>query len=172
VVAHGCANAEGFRTTPSVVAFAKNGDRLVGQIAKRQAVMNPKTHFIQSSASSDAGTKKLLLKRLKFLIKSCVITAMLSVVLPKSKQFAPKKFLLVLRKLVEDASKYLGETVTQAVITVPAYFNDSQRQATKDGTHCWHECCGLSTNLPAASLAYGFDKATKLSSSLTWRWYV
>ena len=128
------ANAEGFRTTPSVVAFAKNGDRLVGQIAKRQAVMNPENTFYS--------VKRFIGRRYEEVTKETtevsykVLSSGGNVKLDSpgaGKQFSPEEISAqVLRKLVEDASKYLGETVTQAVITVPAYFNDSQRQATKD----------------------------------------
>jgi len=142
-----------------LLPLQRNGDRLVGQIAKRQAVMNPDTFY---SVSNFIGRRyeELSQKRLKFLIKSCVITAMLSwIVLPKASSL-PLKFLLeVLRKLVEDASKYLGETVTQAVITVPAYFNDSQRQATKDaGRIAGIEVLRIINEPTAASLAYGLIK--------------
>ena len=157
------ANAEGFRTTPSVVAFAKNGDRLVGQIAKRQAVMNPENTFYS--------VKRFIGRRYDE-VASHEATEVSYKVLRDSngnvkldcpgagKQFAPEEISAqVLRKLVEDASKYLGETVTQAVITVPAYFNDSQRQATKDaGRIAGVEVLRIINEPTAASLAYGFDK--------------
>jgi molecular chaperone DnaK len=129
------ANAEGFRTTPSVVAYAKNGDRLVGQIAKRQAVMNPGNTFYSVKRfigrKYDEITNEATEVSYKVLRDS---TGNVKLDCPaQEKQFAPEEISAqVLRKLVDDASKYLGETVTQAVITVPAYFNDSQRQATKD----------------------------------------
>ena len=128
------ANAEGFRTTPSVVAYTKNQDQLVGQIAKRQAVMNPDNTFYsvkrfigrrvdevnEESKEVSYGVEKA---GSNVKVKCPVL----------DKQFAPEEVSAqVLRKLAEDAGKYLGETVSQAVITVPAYFNDSQRQATKD----------------------------------------
>jgi molecular chaperone DnaK len=156
------ANAEGFRTTPSVVAFAKNGDRLVGQIAKRQAVMNPENTFYSVKRfigrKFDEITHEATEVSYKVLRDSsgnvkldCPIAG---------KQFAPEEISAqVLRKLVEDASKYLGEQVTQAVITVPAYFNDSQRQATKDaGKIAGVEVLRIINEPTAASLAYGLDK--------------
>jgi molecular chaperone DnaK len=155
------ANAEGFRTTPSVVAFAKNGDNLVGQIAKRQAVMNPENTFYS--------VKRFIGRRYDEVTKETtevsykVLSSGGNVKLDSpgaGKQFAPEEISAkVLRKLVEDASKYLGETVTQAVITVPAYFNDSQRQATKDaGKIAGIEVLRIINEPTAASLAYGFDK--------------
>jgi molecular chaperone DnaK len=156
------ANAEGFRTTPSVVAFAKNGDRLVGQIAKRQAVMNPENTFYS--------VKRFIGRRFEEVTNEATEVSY-KVIRDGSgnvkldcpgagKQFAPEEISAqVLRKLVEDASKYLGETVTQAVITVPAYFNDSQRQATKDaGKIAGVEVLRIINEPTAASLAYGFDK--------------
>ena len=156
------ANAEGFRTTPSVVAFAKNGDRLVGQIAKRQSVMNPENTFYSVKRfigrRYDEVTHEATEVSYKVLRDSngnvkldCPVAG---------KQFAPEEISAqVLRKLVEDASKYIGETVTQAVITVPAYFNDSQRQATKDaGRIAGVEVLRIINEPTAASLAYGFDK--------------
>jgi molecular chaperone DnaK len=156
------ANAEGFRTTPSVVAFAKNGDRLVGQIAKRQAVMNPENTFYS--------VKRFIGRRYEEITNEATEVAYKVLRDPNGnvkldcpgagKQFAPEEISAqVLRKLVEDASKYLGETVTQAVITVPAYFNDSQRQATKDaGRIAGVEVLRIINEPTAASLAYGFDK--------------
>ncbi len=158
------ANAEGFRTTPSVVAFAKNGDRLVGQIAKRQAVMNPENTFYS--------VKRFIGRRYEEVTHEATEVSYkvlrdnngnVKLDCPaKSKQFAPEEISAeVLRKLIEDASKYLGETVTQAVITVPAYFNDSQRQATKDaGRIAGIEVLRIINEPTAASLAYGFDKKT------------
>ncbi|BAZ03770.1 molecular chaperone DnaK [Calothrix sp. NIES-3974] len=155
------ANAEGFRTTPSVVAFAKNGDTLVGQIAKRQAVMNPENTFY--SVKRFIGRKYEEVTNETTEVSYKVIRSGDNVKLDcpgAGKQFAPEEISAkVLRKLVEDASKYLGETVTQAVITVPAYFNDSQRQATKDaGKIAGIEVLRIINEPTAASLAYGFDK--------------
>ena len=156
------ANAEGFRTTPSVVAYAKNGDRLVGQIAKRQSVMNPGNTFY--SVKRFIGrkydevtneTKEVAYKVLRDGNGNVKLDCP-----AQSKQFAPEEISAqVLRKLIEDASKYLGEQVTQAVITVPAYFNDSQRQATKDaGKIAGVEVLRIINEPTAASLAYGLDK--------------
>ena len=156
------ANAEGFRTTPSVVAYAKNGDRLVGQIAKRQGVMNPDNTFYSVKRfigrEHEEVTNEATEVSYKVLRDS---NANVKLDCPaQSKQFAPEEISAqVLRKLVEDASKYLGETVTEAVITVPAYFNDSQRQATKDaGKIAGIEVKRIINEPTAASLAYGLDK--------------
>ncbi len=156
------ANAEGFRTTPSVVAYAKNGDLLVGQIAKRQAVMNPGNTFY--SVKRFIGRKyDEVTNETKEVAYKVIRDSNANVKLDcpaQSKQFAPEEISAqVLRKLIEDASKYLGEKVTQAVITVPAYFNDSQRQATKDaGKIAGVEVLRIINEPTAASLAYGLDK--------------
>ena len=156
------ANAEGGRTTPSVVAYAKNGDRLVGQIAKRQAVMNPENTFYSvkrfTGRRFDEVTNETTEVSYNVLRDG---NGNVKLDCPnQSKQFAPEEISAqVLRKLVDDASKYLGETVTQAVITVPAYFNDSQRQATKDaGKIAGLEVLRIINEPTAASLAYGLDK--------------
>ena len=131
-------NAEGNRTTPSVVAFSKNGERLVGQIAKRQAVTNPENTVI--SIKRDMGTNK------KVNIEGDEFTP-------------PEISAMILQKLKADAENYLGTTVNQAVITVPAYFSDSQRQATKDaGKIAGLEVLRIINEPTAASLAYGMDK--------------
>ncbi|MCJ8278695.1 MAG: molecular chaperone DnaK [Rivularia sp. ALOHA_DT_140] len=156
------ANAEGFRTTPSVVAFAKNGDRLVGQIAKRQAVMNPENTFY--SVKRFLGRKHEEITHEATEVSYKVVrdgNGNVKLDCPQAgKQFAPEEISSqVLRKLVDDASKYTGETITQAVITVPAYFNDSQRQATKDaGKIAGIEVLRIINEPTAASLAYGLDK--------------
>ncbi|MBD2663118.1 molecular chaperone DnaK [Richelia sinica] len=155
------ANAEGFRTTPSVVAFAKNGDRLVGQIAKRQAVMNPENTFYSVKRFIGRRYDEVTTEATEVSYKVLSSGGNVKLDSPGAgKQFAPEEISAqVLRKLVEDASKYLGETVTQAVITVPAYFNDSQRQATKDaGKIAGIEVLRIINEPTAASLAYGFDK--------------
>ncbi|MBW4603503.1 MAG: molecular chaperone DnaK [Calothrix sp. FI2-JRJ7] len=155
------ANAEGFRTTPSVVAFAKNGDRLVGQIAKRQAVMNPENTFYSVKRFIGRRFEEVTNEATEISYKILQSGGNVKLDCPAAgKQFAPEEISAqVLRKLVEDASKYLGETVTQAVITVPAYFNDSQRQATKDaGKIAGIEVLRIINEPTAASLAYGFDK--------------
>jgi molecular chaperone DnaK len=156
------ANAEGFRTTPSVVAYAKNGDLLVGQIAKRQAVMNTGNTFY--SVKRFMGRKyDEVTNETKEVAYKVIRDNNGNVKLDcpaQSKQFAPEEISAqVLRKLIEDASKYLGEKVTQAVITVPAYFNDSQRQATKDaGKIAGVDVLRIINEPTAASLAYGLDK--------------
>ena len=131
-------NAEGNRTTPSVVAFSKNGERLVGQIAKRQAVTNPENTVI--SIKRDMGTNKK--------------------VNIEGDEFTPQEIsAMILQKLKADAENYLGTTVNQAVITVPAYFSDSQRQATKDaGKIAGLEVLRIINEPTAAALAYGMDK--------------
>jgi molecular chaperone DnaK len=156
------ANAEGFRTTPSVVAYAKNGDRLVGQIAKRQAVMNPENTFYSVKRFIGRKYDEVTTETTEVSYKVARDSnGNVKLACPAmDKQFAPEEISAqVLRKLVEDASKYLGETVTQAVITVPAYFNDSQRQATKDaGKIAGIEVLRIINEPTAASLAYGLDK--------------
>ena len=131
-------NAEGSRTTPSVVAFTKDGERLVGQVAKRQAVTNPERTVI--SIKRQMGTSH------KINIDG--------------KEYTPQDIsAMILTRMKESAEAYLGETVTQAVITVPAYFNDSQRQATKDaGKIAGLEVMRIINEPTAASLAYGLDK--------------
>ena len=132
------ANSEGSRTTPSVVGFTKTGDRLVGQVAKRQAITNPENTV--SSIKRQMGTDhKVTLN---------------------GKEYTPQQIsAMILQKLKADAEAYLGEPVTEAVITVPAYFNDSQRQATKDaGTIAGLNVKRIINEPTAASLAYGIDK--------------
>ena len=156
------ANAEGGRTTPSVVAYAKNGDRLVGQIAKRQAVMNPENTFYSVKRFIGRKYDEVTIETTEVSYKVLRDSnGNVKLDCPtQSKQFAPEEISAqVLRKLVDDASKYLGETVTQAVIPVPAYFNDSQRQATKDaGKIAGLEVLRIINEPTAASLAYGLDK--------------
>ena len=134
-------NPEGNRTTPSVVAFSKKGERLVGQIAKRQAVTNPDHTVI--SIKRDMGTDK----KVKI----------------DGEEFSPQEIsAMILQKLKADAENYLGQKVTQAVITVPAYFSDSQRQATKDaGKIAGLEVLRIINEPTAAALAYGMDKEDK-----------
>ena len=155
------ANAEGFRTTPSVVAYAKNSDRLVGQIAKRQAVMNPENTFYSVKRFIGRRFDEVTHEATEVAYKVLNSGGNVRLDCPSSsKQFAPEEISAqVLRKLKDDASKYLGEEVTQAVITVPAYFNDSQRQATKDaGKIAGLEVLRIINEPTAASLAYGLDK--------------
>jgi molecular chaperone DnaK len=132
------ANAEGNRTTPSIIGFAKNGERLVGQLAKRQAVLNPHNTIVSIKRHMGTSYKQKV----------------------EDKDYTPEELsALILRKLADDASKYLGEKVTQAVITVPAYFNDSQRQATKHaGQIAGLEVLRIVNEPTAAALAYGLDK--------------
>ena len=131
-------NAEGNRTTPSVVAFSKNGERLVGQIAKRQAVTNPENTVISIKRKMGTSEKVDI----------------------DGEKFSPQEIsAMILQKLKADAENYLGQKVTQAVITVPAYFNDSQRQATKDaGKIAGLEVLRIINEPTAAALAYGMDK--------------
>ncbi|MBW4697421.1 MAG: molecular chaperone DnaK [Aphanocapsa lilacina HA4352-LM1] len=155
------ANAEGSRTTPSVVAFTKNHDRLVGQLARRQAVLNPENTFY--SVKRFIGRKYDEITDEAKQVAYRVVRDGSNVKLHSTnedKDFAPEEIsALVLRKLVDDASKYLGEKITQAVITVPAYFNDSQRQATKDaGRIAGIEVLRIINEPTAAALAYGLDK--------------
>jgi len=155
------ANAEGFRTTPSVVAYTKNQDLLVGQIAKRQAVMNPENTFY--SAKRFVGRRVDEVNEESKDVSYGIEKAGSNVKLKcpvLDKQFSPEEVSAqVLRKLSEDAGKYLGENITQAVITVPAYFNDSQRQATKDaGKIAGLEVLRIINEPTAAALAYGLDK--------------
>lgn len=154
------ANAEGFRTTPSVVAYSKNGDRLVGQIAKRQAVMNTDNTFYSVKRFIGRRYEEVTDEAKQVSYRVTRVGESVKLECPAvNKQFAPEEISAqVLRKLVDDASKYLGETVTQAVITVPAYFNDSQRQATKDaGKIAGIEVLRIINEPTAAALAYGLD---------------
>ncbi len=155
-------NAEGFRTTPSVVAYTKNGDRLVGQIAKRQAVINPDNTFYSVKRFIGRRSEEVSqeLKKVSYIVKNDN-SGNIKLECPSlKKDFSSEEISAeVLRKLVDDASKHLGETVRQAVITVPAYFNDSQRQATKDaGKIAGLEVLRIINEPTAASLAYGLDK--------------
>ena len=132
------ANAEGTRTTPSVVAFSKTGERMVGQVAKRQAITNPDRTI--ASIKRHMGTDYK--------------------VNVDGKAYTPQEIsAMVLTKLKKDAEAYLGQTITEAVITVPAYFNDSQRQATKDaGKIAGLEVKRIINEPTAAALAYGAEK--------------
>jgi len=155
------ANAEGFRTTPSVVAYTKNQDQLVGQIAKRQAVMNPENTFYSSKRFVGRRVDEVNdeSKEVSYGVEKAGSNVKLKCPI-LDKQFSPEEVSAqVLRKLSDDAGKYLGETITQAVITVPAYFNDSQRQATKDaGKIAGLEVLRIINEPTAAALAYGLDK--------------
>ncbi len=131
-------NPEGARTTPSVVAFSKTGERMVGQVAKRQAITNPDRTIISIKREMGTGYKKSI----------------------DDKSYTPQEFsAMILQKLKADAESYLGTSVTQAVITVPAYFSDAQRQATKDaGKIAGLEVLRIINEPTAAALAYGMDK--------------
>ncbi|HMW90644.1 MAG TPA: molecular chaperone DnaK, partial [Candidatus Obscuribacter sp.] len=153
-------NAEGGRTTPSVVAFTKSGERLVGQLARRQAVLNPENtvysikRFVGRRFSEVDSEKKIVSYKVKEGSDGgCKVSI-------QGKEYSPEEIsAMILRKLKEDAEKYLGEKVTSAVITVPAYFNDSQRQSTKNaGTIAGLEVLRIINEPTAAALAYGLDK--------------
>ena len=155
-------NAEGNRTTPSIVAFTKTGERLVGQTAKRQAVTNP-TNTIYSIKRL-MGRKYSEVGRERELVPYQIVEAPNGDAYVKvgDRQYSPPEIsAMILQKLKADAEAYLGEPVTQAVITVPAYFNDSQRQATKDaGKIAGLEVLRIINEPTAAALAYGLDKKT------------
>ena len=153
-------NAEGSRTTPSVVAFTPQGERLVGQLARRQAILNPKGTIYSA--------KRFIGRRYDEVTSELNAVSFDVVAGPdgavrfqiQGRQYAPEEIsALVLRKLVEDASKFLGEKINEAVITVPAYFNDAQRQATRDaGRIAGLEVLRIINEPTAAALAYGLDK--------------
>ena len=153
-------NAEGSRTTPSVVAFTPQGERLVGQLARRQAILNPKGTIY--SAKRFIGRRYSEVQSELNAVSYDVVPGPDDAARFKigDKLYAPEEIsALVLRKLAEDASKFLGEKVTEAVITVPAYFNDAQRQATKDaGKIAGLEVLRIINEPTAAALAYGLDK--------------
>src|SRR5512145_1796083 len=132
-------NAEGARTTPSVVGFSKKGEKLVGQVAKRQAISNPENTVYSIKRHMGEANYRVTLN---------------------GKAYTPQEIsAMILQKLKTDAEAYLGETLKQAVITVPAYFNDSQRQATKDaGAIAGLEVLRIINEPTAAALAYGLDK--------------
>lgn len=157
-------NSEGKRTTPSVVAFAKNGERLVGDAAKRQAVTNSRNTIYSIKRfmgrkydEVQEETKRMPYKVVKAANGDCAVEVEVE---GKAKQFSPPEIsAMILAKLKADAETRLGEKITQTVITVPAYFNDSQRQATKDaGRIAGLEVLRIINEPTAASLAYGLDK--------------
>src|ERR671939_351713 len=153
-------NAEGGRTTPSVGAFTESGERVVGQVARRQAVLDPKGTIYSA--------KRFIGRRFEEVTEEAKAVAFDVVAGPngearfnvRGKLYAPEEIsALVLRKLADDAGKFLGERVTEAVITVPAYFNDAQRQATKDaGRIAGLQVLRIINEPTAAALAYGMDK--------------
>ena len=167
VIDHGEAkvipNAEGMRTTPSIVAFTKTGERLVGQTAKRQAVTNPRQtifsikRFMGRKFDESAADQK----RVPYeVVKAANGDAHIKI---GDKSYSPPEIsAMILQKLKADAEAYLGEEIKQAVITVPAYFNDSQRQATKDaGKIAGLEVLRIINEPTAAALAYGLDKKSE-----------
>jgi molecular chaperone DnaK len=156
------ANAEGMRTTPSVVAFSKEGERIVGQMARRQAVLNPQNTFyaVKRFIGRNYDEINPELKRVPYGIRKDE-QGNLKIKCPRlNKEFATEEIsAMVLRKLADEASRYLGQPVTGAVITVPAYFNDSQRQATRDaGRIAGLEVKRILNEPTAAALAYGLDR--------------
>ncbi|MEH2416019.1 molecular chaperone DnaK [Nostoc sp.] len=156
------ANAEGMRTTPSVVGFSKEGERVVGQMARRQTVLNPQNTFfaVKRFIGRKYGELNPDSKRVPYTIRKDEV-GNIKIACPRlNKDFAPEEIsAMVLKKLADDASRYLGEPVTGAVITVPAYFNDSQRQATRDaGRIAGLEVLRILNEPTAASLAYGLDR--------------
>jgi molecular chaperone DnaK len=155
-------NSEGARTTPSIVAFTKDGERLVGQPAKRQAVTNPENTFFAIKRLIGRRFEDQAVKKDIDLVPYKIIKADNgdAWVDSKGEKYAPSQIsAFILQKMKETAESYLGETVTQAVITVPAYFNDAQRQATKDaGKIAGLEVLRIVNEPTAAALAYGLDK--------------
>jgi molecular chaperone DnaK len=153
-------NAEGQRTTPSVVAFTEDGQRIVGQVARRQAILNPDATIY--SAKRFIGRKWDEVTEESKIVSYKVVKGPNDAVRfeIRGKQYSPEEIsALILRKLAEDAAKFIGERVTEAVITVPAYFNDAQRQATKDaGKIAGLEVLRIINEPTAAALAYGLDK--------------
>ena len=155
------ANAEGGRTTPSIVGFAKDGARLVGQVAKRQAITNAE-HTVYS-IKRFMGRHRAEVREEEKLVPYKVVGDELAKVQIDDKQYTPQEIsALVLQAMKKAAEDYLGETVTQAVVTVPAYFNDSQRQATKDaGRIAGLDVLRIVNEPTAAALAYGFNDTKK-----------
>src|SRR3972149_6917690 len=153
-------NSEGGRTTPSVVAFTKDGERLVGQVAKRQAVTNPKnTVFsIKRFMGRRTGEVKLEAGRVPYAVLPGQND--LAVVEIQGKRYSPPEIsAMILQKMRQTAEDYLGHKVEKAVVTVPAYFNDSQRQATKDaGKIAGLDVVRIINEPTASALAYGLDK--------------
>ncbi|PSB12891.1 molecular chaperone DnaK [Pleurocapsa sp. CCALA 161] len=156
------ANSEGMRTTPSVVGFNKDGELVVGQLARRQSVLNPENTFygVKRFVGRQYTELQPESKRVPYTIKRDEL-GNIKIRCPKlKKEFAPEEVsAMILRKLAEEAERYLGETITGAVITVPAYFNDSQRQATRDaGRIAGLDVLRIINEPTAAALAYGLDQ--------------
>jgi molecular chaperone DnaK len=156
------ANAEGMRTTPSVVGFSKDGERLVGQMARRQTELNPQNTFygVKRFMGRKYGELSPQSKQVPYTIRKDE-DGNIKIKCPKqNREYAPEEIsAMILQKLADEASRYLGEPVTGAVITVPAYFNDSQRQATKNaGKIAGLDVLRILNEPTAASLAYGLDK--------------
>ena len=153
------ANEEGTRTTPSVVGFAKNGERLVGQVAKRQAITNPENTVFSikrfMGRRYDEVSDEMKMVPFKVIQQGDHVGVM-----AQGKEYTPPEVsAMILQKLKKSAEAYLGETVSEAVITVPAYFNDAQRQATKDaGKIAGLDVKRIVNEPTAAALAYGLDK--------------
>jgi molecular chaperone DnaK len=153
-------NAEGGRTTPSIVGFGKSGDRLVGQLAKRQAVTNAENTVFSIKRFIGRRWQETDIERSRISYNSVLGRDDTVDVLIRGKAYTPQEIsAMILQKLKQDAEAYLGESVTQAVITVPAYFSDAQRQATKDaGTIAGLEVLRIINEPTAAALSYGLDK--------------
>ena len=156
------ANSEGMRTTPSVVGFNKDGELVVGQLARRQSVLNPENTFygVKRFVGRQYAELQPESKRVPYTIKRDEL-GNIKIRCPKlKKEFAPEEVsAMILRKLAEEAERYLGEAITGAVITVPAYFNDSQRQATRDaGRIAGLDVLRIINEPTAAALAYGLDQ--------------
>src|SRR5438046_6914104 len=152
-------NEEGGRTTPSVVAFTKSGERLVGQVAKRQAITNPENTIFSIKRFMGRRYEEVAeeLKMVPYKVESQGDTV---VIVAQGKKYTPPEIsAIILQKLKKSAEDYLGEKVNEAVITVPAYFNDAQRQATKDaGKIAGLEVERIINEPTAAALAYGLEK--------------
>ncbi|MGP1957315.1 MAG: Hsp70 family protein, partial [Arsenophonus sp. ER-QC15-MAG3] len=157
------ANAEGVRTTPSMVGFGNDGEKLIGDPAKRQAVTNPQNTLYGIKRLIGRGFSDPMVKKDQDLVPYKIVKAANNDawVEVKGEKYSPSQIsAYILQKMKETAENYLGEKVTQAVITVPAYFNDAQRQATKDaGKIAGLEVLRIINEPTAAALAYGFDKA-------------
>ncbi len=164
-------NAEGARLTPSVVGFSKNGERLVGQLARRQAVMNPENtiYSIKRFMGRRFDEVEAEHKRVPYKVKAAPNYGIKIDVPATGKEYSPEEIsAMLLQKMKTDAEEFLGESITKAVITVPAYFNDSQRQATKDaGRIAGLEVLRIINEPTAAALAYGLDKK-KNETILVW----